>query len=188
MNKEGKNQSSEGKKEPTKNNFKEKIIPFIKSIKLSTVLGVLLLIVVVWSFIKIRSDEKKFANEKTVLITRYETERDSLQIKSLEFASTVFSWSIRSELLRNNMENLSQLLTVFVQESEADLVQIVNPETKAVMLSSDKKYEGNEYSGEMNFELNEPVIIKEDQKVSILTPIMGFSSRIGVLIAEIGKE
>ncbi|HBE43844.1 MAG TPA: hypothetical protein DDW27_22140 [Bacteroidales bacterium] len=88
-------------------------------------------------------------------------------------------------MLRNNMENLNQLLTVFVQESSASLVQIVNPETRMVILSSDKKYEGKEYSGEVNFEINQPVVVKDDQMISIITPIMGFSNRIGVLIVEV---
>jgi hypothetical protein len=88
-------------------------------------------------------------------------------------------------MLRNNMENLNQLLTIFVQESSANLVQIVNPETRVVLLYSDKKYEGTKYDKEFNFEINHQVVIKDDKNVSIITPIMGFSSRIGVLIVEV---
>lgn len=87
-----------------------------------------------------QNNAKQFENEKIQLITKYETERDSLQIKHLELASTVFTWSVRSELLRNNTENLNQLLTVFVKESELDLVQLINPMNKMVLLSSDKKF------------------------------------------------
>jgi len=164
------------------NGSKVKVLNFLKKNIAAVVLTFLLIVVFIWFSVKINNNKNHFENEKTQLITKYETERDSLQIKSLEFASTVFSWSIRSEMLRNNMENLNQLLTVFVQESTASLVQIVDPETRMVILSSDKKCEGIEYDKEINFEINEPVVIKDDQKIIIITPIMGFSNRIGVLI------
>ena len=54
-----------------------------------------------------------------------------------------------------------------------------------VILSSDKKYEGLPYSGNMNFEINNSVVIKEDNIVKIITPVMGFNSMIGILIVEI---
>jgi hypothetical protein len=163
----------------------DKVSDFLKKNITAVISTILLILVIIWFSIKIANNTKQFENEKMQLITHYEAERDSLQIKSLEFASSVFSWSIRSEMLRNNMENLNQLITVFVQESDASLVQIVDPETRMVILSSDKKFEGIEYDKEINFEINHPLVIKEDQNISIITPIMGFSNRIGVLIVEV---
>jgi len=189
MSTEEKNNSDTIESKPTQiekqNKFRAKLVAFLKNNKAASVLSLLLLVVLVWFSVKLRVNERDFNNEKTQLITQYENTIDSLQINQLEFASKVFSWSIRSEMLRNNLENLNQLLTVFVQESSADLVQIVNPESKVVMLSSDKKFEGAEYNKAVNFELNEPMVIREEQKVSIITPIMGFSNRIGVLIVEV---
>ena len=186
----GETNENSGRNLPSKdqkpvNGFKVKTLNFLKKNIAAVVLTILLIVVFIWFSAKIANNKKQFENDKIQLITQYETERDSLQIKSLEFASIVFSWSIRSEMLRNNMENLNQLLTVFVQESTASLVQIVDPENRMVILSSDKKYEGIEYDKEINFEINEPVVIKDDQKITITTPIMGFSNRIGVLIVEV---
>ena len=162
-----------------------KVPSFLKKNIAAVVLAIILILVFIWFNAKIDKNKNQFENEKTQIITKYETERDSLQIKNLVFVSSVFSWSIRSEMLRNNMENLNQLLTVFVQESSASLVQIINPETRMVILSSDKKYEGTKYTREVNFEINQPVVVKDDQMISIVTPIMGFSNRIGVLIVEV---
>jgi Ca2+/Na+ antiporter len=164
---------------------KNTVLNFLQKNIAAVVLAILLILVYFWFSAKIDNNKNHFENEKIQLITQYETERDSLQIKNLEFVSTVFSWSIRSEMMRNNMENLNQLLTIFVQESSASLVQIVNPETRVIILSSDKKYEGTDYDKEVNFDINQPVVIKDDQKISIITPIMGFSNRIGVLIVEV---
>jgi hypothetical protein len=58
---------------------------------------------------------------------------------------------------------------VFVKESGADLVQLINPEDKMVLISSDKKYEGSTYSGNLNFDLDNPIVIKEGSNVKIVT-------------------
>ncbi len=162
-----------------------KVPNFLRKNIAAVVLAIILILAFIWFNAKIDKNKNQFENEKNQIITQYETERDSLQIKNLVFVSSVFSWSIRSEMLRNNMENLNQLLTVFVQESSASLVQIINPETRMVILSSDKKYEGTKYTRKVNFEINQPVVLKDDQMISIVTPIMGFSNRIGVLIVEV---
>ncbi len=188
MNTEEKNNLAEtNDSEPIKkqSKFKGKLVAFFKNNKAATVLTVLLLVVFVWFSIKIRINEKKFNNEKTQLITQYESKIDSLKIKHLKFATEVFSWSVRSELLRNNTENLNQLLTVFVKESGADLVQLVNSEDKMVLLSSDKKFEGVSYSGLLNFEIKKTVVLEDGGVVKIITPVMGFNKMIGILIVEL---
>ena len=173
--------------EPIKNQskFKGKVVAFFKNNKAATVLTVLLLVVFVWFSIKIRINEKNFNNEKTQLITQYESKIDSLQIKHLEFATEVFSGSVRSELLRENTENLNQLLSVFVKQSGADLVQLINPDNKIVLLSSDKKFEGVSYSGLINFEIKKTVVKEDGGVVKIITPVMGFNNMIGILIVEL---
>ena len=176
--------------EPIKNQskFKAKIVAFFKNNKAATALTVILLVVFIWFSIKIRINEKNFKNEKTQLITQYESKIDSLQIKHLTFATEVFSWSVRSELLRKNTENLNQLLTIFVKESGSDLVQIVNVEDKLVLLSSNKKFEGATYAGFLNFEIKKTVVLEESGVVKIITPIMGFNKMIGILIVELRKK
>ncbi|MDP3444643.1 MAG: hypothetical protein Q8T08_17440 [Ignavibacteria bacterium] len=186
------NNSEEVEKESTqtesKPTFKDKLIAFLKKNKAASVLSIALIVVFIWFSVKIRINEKNFNNEKTQLITQYESTIDSLQIAQLEFATKVFSWSVRSELLRNNTENLNQLLTVFVKESGADLVQLIKPEDKMVLLSSDKKFEGNPYAENLDFELKESTVVREESNVKIITPVMGFNNMIGILIVELRSE
>jgi hypothetical protein len=169
-------------------NQNNRFLQFLKKNKAATFLFVLLLIVIIWFFVKLRMNENKFTFEKDRIINKYENTIDSLKIKHLEFTTEVFSWSVRSELFRNNTENLNQLLTVFVRKSGADLVQIINPEDNIVLLSSDKKYEGIKYSGLLDFEMNSPLIIEEVGGVKIITPVMGFNTMIGILIVEVGRK
>jgi len=188
------NKSNEAGKDPERKTntpnvkSKAKLTSFIKKNLLAVVLALLLIVVAIWFLIKVSVDAKRFENEKTQLITLYETQMDSLQVKHIEFASTVFSWSVRSELMRNNVENLNQLLTVFVKESGADLVQLVNPENKLILLSSDKKFEGTTYNQNLDFEIENTVVLEQDGKVIIVTPVMGFNSTIGILIVELKHD
>lgn len=164
---------------------KKKFMAFLKNNIVSVVLAIALIIIFIWFSIKIKTNDNNFKDEKTQLISKYKTERDSLQIKHLEFASTVFSWSVRSELLRNNVENLNQLLTIFIRESGADLVQLVDPQNNKVLLSSDKKFEGQLYPKNLNYVITTSIVIKEDGLTRIITPVMGFNNKIGVLVAEL---
>jgi Ca2+/Na+ antiporter len=192
MNTEDKNNMEEAVRVPTQQEKQSKagnkLITFLKNNKAATILSLLLIIVFIWFSVKLRMNERNFKNEKTQLITQYESTIDSLQIVHLKFATEVFSWSVRSELLRNNTENLNQLLSVFVRESGADLVQIINHEDNIVLLSSDKKFEGIRYTDLLNFEIKNTVVKEEDGLVKIITPVMGFNNMIGILIVEIRNE
>ena len=173
---EQKNNSEEVGKESTqtesKRKFKDKLITFFKNNKAATALTIVLLISSIWFSVKIRINENNFNNEKTQLITHYESKIDSLQIKHLEFATEVFSWSVRSELLRNNTENLNQLLNIFVRQSGADLVQLVNPKDNIVLLSSDKKFEGTTLETTAFSNLTNTKVYTKEILVKIVSPVM----------------
>lgn len=165
-----------------------KFATFVKNNKAASFLGILLVVVFVWLMVKIYINDRNYNNEKAQLISQYENQIDSMQVSHLRFATEVFSWSVRSELLRENTENLNQLLTVFVKGSGANLIQLVNPADNIVLLSTDKKFEGIPYAMGLNIETNETNVVNADNTVSIVTPVMGFNNKIGVLIVELKKD
>ncbi len=181
---EGLNQE---KKAMGNDGFIHRFLAFIKKHFIIAILAVALIVVIIWYSAKNKATNERADNRETELILKHETERHTMQINNLEFASIVFSWAVRSELLRDNQENLNQLLTIFTQKSGADLVQLINPENKEILLSSDKKFEGTIYQKELNFNINESAIIEENNSVQILTPVMGFNTQIGILIVEKNK-
>lgn len=187
------------KKDVKKNDSPNWFLAFIKKNIVSVLLALALIIVIIWFSAKSNMDNKQFEKEKTSLITQsknersalvstYESEKDSLRLMNLEAAAKIFSWSVRSELLRNNTENLNQLVNAFVKESGADLVQLIDPETNKIILSSDKKFEGSEYPQKIDFGLKEPHTLKEDGGIKIITPIMGLNTALGILIVQIDTE
>ncbi len=170
--------------EVKKDNFGTKLWRAIKKRPLVFVLLFLLIVVLVGATIKIGIDKNRYNSEKTEIIEKYEIRIDSLILKNIQFTSTVFSWSIRSEMMRKNEENLSQLVTVFIKESDTDLVQIVDLETNTILISSDKKYEGEKFIIPMKIDFNEQKTIPTDKKTTVYTPIMGFNNLIGLLVVE----
>lgn len=193
-----KNNEKPNEKVVKKDNSTNKFLDFIKRNIIAVVLAVILIIVLIWYSVKIRANEKqyekeqtelitKFENERSALLTKYEIEKDSMQFRNLESSSKIFSWSVRSELLRNNTENLNQLFNAFVKESGADLVQLVDPETNIITLSSDKKFEGLEYNQKTDFSLTEQQTLMVEGGIKIITPVMGLNSPLGILIVQIDK-
>jgi len=181
------------------NDSPNRFLEFIKKNIVSVLLALALIVILIWFSAQNNKNNKQFEKEKTSLITQsknersalianYESEKDSLQIVNLEAAAKIFSWSVRSELLRNNTENLNQLVNAFVRESGADLVQLIDPETNKISLSSDKKFEGSEYAQKIDFELKEPHTLKEDGTIKIITPVMGLNTALGILIVQITTQ
>jgi len=158
------------------------VVHFIKNNLLTLFLVLGLVVVFIWLTVQNRSQRKQFEQEKSALVTAHENQMDSLRIEQITFATEVFSWSVRSELLRNNTENLNQLLTVFVQQSGADLVQVINATDKVVLLSSDKKFEGTPVADTTLNGLSSTRVLREAKTVTIMSPIMGFNDKLGVLL------
>lgn len=199
---ENNDQSKRNKKpneEMRKNdNSGNKFLDFLKRNIVGVLLALALIIAIAWYSVKIRNTEKQYEKEKTELVTKsknerseliskYESEKDSLQIRNLESSSKIFSWAVRSELIRNNAENLNQLLNAFVKESGADLVQLIDPETNIIRLSSDKKFEGLEYAQKLDYAITKQQTITEEGGVKIITPVMGLNSALGILIVQKDK-
>ncbi len=196
---ENNNHNEKSNEKVVKNdNSNNKFLDFLKKNIVAVSLALILIIVLIWYSVKISAIEEQYEEEKTelvtksenersALITKYESEKDSLQISNLESSSKIFSWAVRSELMRNNTENLNQLLNAFVKESGADLVQLLDPETNIVILSSDKKFEGIEYAKKLDYAITEQQTLMEEGGIKIITPVMGLNSALGFLIVQIDK-
>ncbi len=187
------------KKVVNNNDSPSMLLTFVKKHIVSVLLALALIVILIWFSAKNSSNNRQFEKEKTSLITQsknersalianYESEKDSLRIVNLEASTKIFSWSVRSELLRNNTENLNQLVNAFVKESGADLVQLIDPETNKIILSSDKKFEGTEYAQKTDFGLKEPHTLKEKGTIKIITPVMGLNTALGILIVQINNK
>jgi len=181
-------QKPEQTKEKEPISFGNRTLNFLKAHLLSVVLSLLIIVGYAWFSVEKTAQKKQFIQEKSALILEQANTIDSLKMNHLKFATEVFSWSVRSELIRENTENLSQLLTFFVKDSGADLVQLIDPKNQKILLSSDKKFEGNQSSENNLVEINNTIMIRNQNSFKILSPIMGFNDKIGVLKVVINAQ
>ena len=155
-------------------------------LKHKMVFTLLLLIVIIslWAFIKISIVENQYKKDFLKMKSGYENKIDSSTAKHLILTSKVFSWAIRSELTRDNKEQVNQFFLSFIKEHGVSKVEFVNTPDGKVTLSTNKKDEGSMYTNQVALMSNETINFKNDSVLNVVTPVMGLNNKLGVLVIE----
>jgi len=167
-------------KPKTKSSFGE----FLLKHKMITFLIAAIIIILLWAFIKISLLENRFKKETLKLKSDYENKIDSLTTRQLMLSSKVFSWAIRSELTRENKEQVNQFFLSFIKEPGVNKVEFVNSLDGKVTLSTDKKDEGSVFTNQVALITTETINFKNDSVLSVVTPVMGLNNKLGILLIE----
>ncbi|MDD2636538.1 MAG: hypothetical protein PHW82_13685 [Bacteroidales bacterium] len=139
-------------------------------------------IISLWSVIRISLLKKDIITQKQEITTSYELRLDSLNSERLLLTAKTFSWAIRSELLRDNQEQIDQFFNEFIKNPDIIKLQLINPETFVVELSTDKKDEGKT---NISYKfITEQVIKKDATDFLIITPITGLNKKIGIFVIQ----
>ncbi len=162
-----------------------KILLFVKKHWFVFLLVAVIIIILLWAVIKIQIIEKRSATEKEQLVNLYEQRMDSINLSNKELTSKVFSWAIRSEMTRQNMEQVNQFFSAFVKEPNIRRVQLIDPVTAKVLLSSDKKDEGTIVQDALILQTEKTIHLSAETGDKIISPVMGLDTRIGVLVIEL---
>ena len=187
MKSEKENLSTENKSENqvTKKEIKKsKFGAFVLRHKLVFTLLFVIVVISLWAFIKISLIENQFKKDTLKLKSDYENKIDSLTTKNLMLTSKVFSWAIRSELTRDNKEQVNQFFLNFIKEPGVSKVEFVNALDGKVSLSTNKKDEGSAYTNQVALLTNETINYKTDSVLNVVTPVMGLNNKLGVLVIE----
>ena len=157
---------------------------FFKHI-VSFLLLIILIVVYVWFNMKINTIEKNNTKQKQEIENTYTLKIDSIELSTIKLTSKVLSWAVRSELLRENTEQIDQFFNNFVKEKNINRVDLIEPVTGAIVKSTDKKLEGTMANGKM---LNSVDIVENDSStLSLINPILGLDKTIGILVITIKK-
>jgi hypothetical protein len=159
----------------------------IKDNKLLTsiLLGlVIIAIILIYFNIKVSSLEKKHNRELENTISIYQNQIDSLNLAALESTVRVFSWAIRSEMSRNNMEEVNRFFLEMVQYKHINKISMIDPQTSMVIVSTDKKDEGYPSKETVFISVNQMKTVKEGKSYKIFQPIMGIDRKLGILLVE----
>ncbi len=174
-----------GQLENTKDSPKKenKFVKFILDKKYYVSLVVIILIIFGWAFIKISLLNSSFKTEKEIIINNYELKLDSLNIDRMKLTATTFSWAIRGELMRGNIEQINQYFAEFIKTPGILKLQLINPETSTIEISTDKKDEGLIIP--MMQAVTDQITLTDSTDFKIITPITGLNKKISIFIITI---
>lgn len=137
-----------------------------------------LLISVLWGFLKANRVEKQ-------LTKKYETHIDLLHEETgLQLARTL-SWSLRSELNRENQESAERYMINFLQGNlNIQSVKYIDSKSNKVTFATNKKDEGKEIKDAFILGAKEAKMEVRDGKKLFACPVFGFDSQLGIVVFE----
>ncbi|MDV6343341.1 hypothetical protein [Nitrosomonas sp. Is37] len=158
-------------------------------------LGILLL-VIAWKYIAVSQAESRVEKERAEIAQALETERSILIRKAREYADSqyvkeeerfgqVLSWAVRGELIRNNLDQVSQYLNELVKMKDTERVVLISDDGK-LLVSTDKKLEETEgkelYPAEVLQKRKITMISDVNGKKLLVVPVMGLNSRLATVV------
>ena len=161
---------------------------FFLNNKLVILLLILLVFVFAWGQIKLHNATKETDKKIEEINVSYSLKFDSLQLASKERMSKVFSWSVRSELIRENVEQVAVLINNYVQEEGVKNVKLINPTSQMVVLSTNKRDENRAFEFPELLNLNQLEVQQTEETLMHLIPIMGLNQRMAILVVEYISE
>jgi L-lactate utilization protein LutC len=166
---------------------KNKFGTFVMNHKMVFFLLISLIVVLGWALIKMYLMNNQFEKQTAELKTKYENRIDSLTAQQLELTSKTFAWAVRSELIRDNKEQVNQFFSAFIKEQGIIKVEFVDAITSRVTLSTDKKDEGMVFEDPIALVTEKVIHLQNDSILTIYSPVMGLNSKLGSLIIKYQK-
>ena len=151
----------------------------------------LLLIGIIAVFIWKNIESNRYEDRIEAMELYYNDQIDSIVINEnkafLQKIMKPLVWAVRSEMIRENLEQVKDYMRQFVQaeEMQVELVMVVNDQGQ-IIASTNQKLEGQQYSGEFSSALLgvDDITVKnyEGNKLIAAAPIVSFSAKIGTLV------
>ena len=143
------------------------------------------LVIFLWKQAEIKSLKKNHEARISEITTQANNTIMENNRKNIETLTRVFTWAVRSEMLRQNLEQIDTYMTDLVKTEGMHHISVINSEG-IVVRSTNKKYEGVVYPGPIAKELSgiTEVITKSDETGDMVSicPVMGLDNRLGTLI------
>ncbi len=161
---------------------------YIMNHKMIFFLLLALIAVFLWAFIKTTIMKNKFEKQTLEIKKQCENKIDSITAQQMELTSKTFAWAIRSEITRDNKEQVNQFFAGFIKESGVIKIQFVDAISSKVLLSTDKKDEGSMFEDKIALLTNNTIHFNNDSILHVITPVMGLNTKLGVLVIQYLKK
>ncbi|MEI8086305.1 MAG: hypothetical protein WCG93_08835 [Paludibacter sp.] len=165
----------------------KKIGIYVSNHKMVFSLLLALVVVFLWSIIKMTLMNSSFEKQTAELKTSYESQMNTMTIQHLTLTSKTLALAVRSELTRNNKEQVNQFFMSIIKEPGIKKIEFVDAKTSKVLLSTDKKDEGAVYPNQVALMTDETIQFTNNSVLNIVSPVMGLNNKLGVLVMEYKK-
>ncbi len=156
--------------------------PFWKKHFLKLFLVILIITSLAWGWISKSQLQKAHDEEIAVLIERQDAKILQLtELKNKDIAQTL-ALAIRSELIDENKDQVNLYFLQVLKQPAVEKLMLVNHETGKVIISTNKKDEGNTYDNEKLVKAVEITTSKKDDNWHTSAPIMGLNNQLAVII------
>jgi hypothetical protein len=121
---------------------------------------------------------------KDVLIKAHHDALLSQARELLLVSSLPLAWAVRAELLQKDYREVGVYFRQLVQQSTVSRAVLVLPDGR-VKVASDQKLEGklaSEALPGLKLDRDEPHVERRDREVVVVVPVMGLTSRLGVIV------
>lgn len=131
-----------------------------------------------WKNVAVNSARAQLTESANRVIT--EQNRSYLRLVALPLV-----WAVRSEMIRDNNDQINQYLNQLVKEKNMKVIVIAKPDG-IIEVSTNKKLEGTSVTG-----VFPPLVLREEKtmvhsleggEIMVVSPIMGISAKLGTLI------
>ena len=160
---------------------------FIRKHPLLTAIICGLLVVVAVYFAK----EMEGNMKRNAVIKAASTELQENNQTMLKLLCKPLVWSIRSEMLRGNMEQVNLLISDLVKEKNFLYIHLIDSQGK-VLLSTNKKMEGQPVANaqiEQALTADSTVALNEEGNViTVISPVMGYDKQLATLVLSYQPE
>ncbi len=161
---------------------------FIKRHIIVLLLVLAIIVVFIWSNFRINSIERSHEKQLNQLVSDYDASIDSLTVTNMKQTTKVFSWAVRSEMLRENTEQVNHFFNDFVKEPGIIKVQLIEPEDYAIIISTDKRDEGNVVDDEYLYRVDELTTELDADRIEFINPVMGLDRKLGILVIKMEMD
>lgn len=132
----------------------------------------------------LKKQAKAFDSEKSMLVKQFDETLLTNSNKNLELMMKTFVWAVRSEMTRDNQEQVDQYFTQLVKSDKIVEITLID-KTGKVLISTNKKNEGvmlaTAYTDEV-LKVEEVSILNKSEQQVIAAPVLSIDSKIGTLI------
>ena len=154
-------------------------------------LVILSLGIYLWKDLAVRSVEKKMEAQRLELAGQAQKVIQEKTRSFLRLAAIPLVWTIRQEMIRENMGQVNDYLIQYVREPGIKQILIAKPDG-TITAATNKKHEGLAFSSLYPAEFLEKteIFFSDDPEgqLMIVAPLMGYNEKLGILLMVYEQE